>query len=364
MRWRDPRPPLPARSPPSIASRCSASPASPDTACGVTNRRPPNARAPTAPPRSSCADPVPARPSAFPPKDSMPLTRARRVRRPPGVDQGGRHVWAFDEPPPGPLLIFERLCLAHLPWCLLRVTAGLLCRTRGFGRVLARELDELVRGPRREPRPAAAALDGARAFRRGRILRGAPVDHHADARIAPVTTAQMLVESRLIPCDDDQIAHRGVSRRLAGAGPGGIRGDLLEQRAEEKDRHCRLLVASPAPRSGMGRTLSSKMWEIQGRSERRAARCPWPRVAPVLEHDGMREARRYDGERVRRVGQSGSTKEGGHGTSRTSGDRCRAHGTRLWGGEVAMEQPPDGPGPLRQVERDVEGARHGHRAHR
>src|SRR2546425_9106356 len=72
----------------------------------------------------------------------------------------------------------------------------------------------------------------------------------------------------------------------------------------------------------------------------------------------MREARRYDGERVRRVGQSGSTKEGGHATSRTSVDSCRAHGTRLWGGEVAMEQPPDGPGPLRQVERDVEGARH------
>src|SRR3989441_1133869 len=45
----------------------------------------------------------------------------------------------------------------------------------------------------------------------------------------------------------------------------------------------------------------------------------------------MREARRYDGERVRRVGQSGSTKEGGHATSRTSVDRCRAHGTRLWG---------------------------------
>src|SRR5437879_12867026 len=69
----------------------------------------------------------------------------------------------------------------------------------------------------------------------------------------------------------------------------------------------------------------------------------------------MREARRYDGERVRRVGQSGSTKEGGHATSRTSVDSCRAHGTRLWGGEVAMEQPPDGPGPLRQVERDVGG---------
>src|SRR5437899_8449656 len=79
-------------------------------------------------------------------------------------DHATQHVLAFDEPPPDPLLIFERLCLGHLPWCLLRVTAGLLFRTRGLGRGLAREVDELVRGSRGEPGAVAGALDGAAAL--------------------------------------------------------------------------------------------------------------------------------------------------------------------------------------------------------
>src|SRR5438034_9377853 len=163
---------------------------------------------------------------------------------------------AFGEPPGHLLRTFENLHLAHRPSCLLVVNARLLFRTRGYGgRVLPRDLDELVSGPGREPRPASPALDGWRAIRRSPIAGTAPVDHDPDPRVALMTTSQMLVERRLIPCDDDQIAHRELSCRLAGTGRGAgeISDDLPKQRAQEKHGHCRVVTTSPTQDPGQAR---------------------------------------------------------------------------------------------------------------
>ena len=122
-------------------------------------------------------------------------------------------------------------------------------------------LDELVRRPGGEPRPTAPALDGWRPSRRDRLAGAAPVDHHPDPRIASMARAQVLVESRLVPCDDDQIVHRDLPCWLTGArgGSGEIWDCLPEQRAKENHRHSRVAAPSPAPRSGVGGTLPLKI---------------------------------------------------------------------------------------------------------
>src|SRR5207244_4626982 len=106
--------------------------------------------------------------------------------------------------------------------------------------------------PGREPRPASPALDGWRAIRRSHIAGTAPVDHDPDPRVALMATSQVLVERRLIPCDDDQIAHRELSCRLAGTGRGAgeVSDDLPEQRAQEEDGHCRVVRTFSTQASG------------------------------------------------------------------------------------------------------------------
>ena len=104
-------------------------------------------------------------------------------------DRGAEHLLALRDPPRNPLRISENVLFAHLHWCLLGGNAGLLCRTRGLGRVFPRELDELVRRPGGEPRPTAAALDGWRPSGRDQVADAAPVDHHPDPRIASMARA-------------------------------------------------------------------------------------------------------------------------------------------------------------------------------
>src|SRR5436189_131659 len=127
------------------------------------------------------------------------------------------------------------------------------------------------------------AAEHVLALRRCDVPCGAPVDDDPDPRIVSMTIAQMLVESRLVPCDDDQIAHRARSRRLAGADAGETCGDLLEQRAEEKGHWVTPLYPQDLGSAGL---YHPRCWRFK------------VEVLPgggVREHAGMREARGYDG---------------------------------------------------------------------
>src|SRR5438034_783657 len=105
-----------------------------------------------------------------------------------------------------------------------------------------RELDELVRRSGGQPRPPPSALDGWRAIPHlsvagtVSVAGTAPVDHHPNARIAAMAMTQMLVESRLIPSDDDQITvlEPSCQRGPAAPGSGAVSDDLPEHQTDEE----------------------------------------------------------------------------------------------------------------------------------
>src|SRR5262247_2391481 len=177
------------------------------------------------------------------------LTRLERAPQPVALlDQRRNHmaelILAFSEPAGGPLRVVDGLDLAHLAWCLLVRGPWLRVRRRGLGGDFGREhsgrdRDQLVRRAGHQRRTAAATVDRRWALRRFVLDGAAPVEHDPDLGIAEVAIAEMLVDRRFRPCDDDQISRHAASvwfvRR--GRGSGEVGDHLAEQRTEEQEVH-------------------------------------------------------------------------------------------------------------------------------
>src|SRR6266403_5924201 len=122
-------------------------------------------------------------------------------------------VLAFSQPAGGALRVVDGLDLTHLAWCLLVGSAGLRVRRRGLGGHLGRDRDQLVGCAGHERRTTATTVDRRRAVRRVVLDRAAAVEHHSDLGVAEMAIAEMLVDRRLRPRDNDQISRHAASVR-------------------------------------------------------------------------------------------------------------------------------------------------------
>src|SRR5438093_761837 len=140
------------------------------------------------------------------------------------LDQRRNHmaelVLAFSQPPGSPLRVVDGLDLTHLAWRLLVVSAGLRVRRGGLSGHLGCNGDELMRCAGHQRRPTAAAVDRRRVLGRFILDGAAPVEHHSDLRVTEVTIAEVLIDRRLRPRDNDEITRHAASVRFLRRGRG------------------------------------------------------------------------------------------------------------------------------------------------
>src|SRR5207249_4350733 len=217
-------------------------------------------------------------------------------------------VLALGEPPGDPLRVVDRLDLTHLAWCLRVLGEGLRVRARGFDGILPRDGDQLVRGAGRQRGAAVPAVDGRCAVHRFGVWCAAAVEDYLDLGITDVSIAEMLVDGRLGPGNDDQIPCHALSVRLV---PGGrwsskVRDHFPEQRAEKQQMHLRNRRA----------LLTSHFWDLGGlytfarehssgnRSARRARRCLPAQLEKILVRKEVMLAPRAVSARTTRCGHA------------------------------------------------------------